>query len=43
MPASMPSITDNDIARNHRPSRSAPMASWSSPAASTITPSAGRP
>ena len=43
MPASMPSTTETEMARNQRPSRRAPMASWSSPAVSTITPSAGQP
>ena len=32
-----------EMARNQRPSFRAPMASWSSPAASTITPSARQP
>ena len=43
IPASMPSTTETDIARNQRPSFIAPMASWSRPAASTMTPSAGSP
>ncbi len=43
MPDSMPWTTATEIARNQRPSRSAPMASCSTPAASTSAPSALSP
>ncbi len=43
IPASIPCTTATEIARNHRPSRSAPMHSCSNPAASTRTPSARAP
>ena len=43
IPASMPSTTETEMARNQRPSPSAPMASCSTPATSTKAPSAGSP
>jgi hypothetical protein len=43
IPASIPWITEGEIARNHWPSFSIPASSWSAPAISPTTPSMIRP